>query len=136
MRAWLDRNEADFPSDGSAVTIYTQDISYTAEDFTKIDAIVAELDNMTGTTEWLHYGKALRQNVQTPWEAAAGFWWPHLKEFIATHEPTADWREALRRGRFPAYFADFLSHEDGSIYKNSFRYSMSLIKVAYHRLLW
>ena len=60
-------------------------------------------------------------SVQTPWEAAAGFWWPDLKEFIANHEAITDWREALVRGHFPAYLADFLNHEEGSIYKHSFR---------------
>ena len=122
MRAWIDRNAADFPSDGAAVTIYTQEITYTVEDFEKIDAIVGELDNMTETETWILYGdKELRKNVQTPWEAAAGFWWPDLKEFICNHEATKDWREALLRGRFPAYLSDFLNHEEGSIYKNSFR---------------
>lgn len=127
LTSWLGENAIAFPSDGPGVTIYTQDISYTIKDFEKIDAIVAEMDNMTRThNEWVHYGKELPNAVQTPWEIATGFWWPDLKKFIANHKAVKDWRQALALGHLPMYLSDFLNHEDGAVYKNSFRFSREL----------
>ena len=123
MRSWLDQNEIDFPSDGYGVEFYTQDVSYTVEDFEKIERIINQLDNLTRIhDEWVHYGKQLPQVVQTPWKIATGFWWTDLKKFISDHKAVKNWREALVNGHFPMYLSDFLHHEKGSIYKNNFRF--------------
>ena len=127
FRAWVDRNKIDFPSDGYSVSFFTEEISYTAEDFENIEMMVNELDNLTRThNEWVHYGKDLPKSVQTYWEAASGFWWPDLKMFIANNKNIKDWREVFAKGRFPMYFSDFLHHEEGSMYNNNFRFSGNL----------
>jgi len=127
FRAWIDQNKIDFPSDGYGVNFFTQGISYTIEDFEKIEMMVNELDNLTRThNEWVHYGKELPKSVQTVWEAATGFWWVDLKMFIAHHKDIKDWREVFDNGRFPMYLSDFLHHEDGSIYTHNFRFSGNL----------
>ena len=127
FRAWVDRNDLDFPSDGYGINFYTQELSYTMEDFEKIEVTVNELDNLTVThNEWVHYGKELPKSVQTPWEVATGFWWNDFKEFIVNHRDVKDWREAFAAGLFPIYLSDFLHHEDGSSYKGSFRFSGNL----------
>ena len=123
FRAWLDQKDVNFPSDGWGVIIYTQEISYTMQDFEKIDMIVSGLDNLTREhNEWVHYGKQLSKAVQVPFERGTGFWWLDLKAFIAEHKATKDWREVIRRGKLPLYISDFLNHEDGSIYTNNFRF--------------
>ena len=127
LTSWLNQNAIAFPSDGPGVTIYTQDISYTVEDFEKIETIAMDMDNLTKThNEWVHYGKELPKAVQTPWEVATGFWWPDLKKFIADHKAVKDWRQVLALGHLPMYLSDFLHHEDGAIYKNSFKFSGDL----------
>ena len=123
LRSWLDQKEVNFPSDGWGVFIYTQDISYTMQDFEKIDMIATGLDNLTKEhNEWVHYGKQLSKAVQVPFERGTGFWWLDLKAFIAEHKATKDWRDVIQRGKLPLYLSDFLHHEDGSIYKNNFRF--------------
>ena len=123
FKEWLDQRDVDFPSDGWGVIVYTQGISYTMEDFEKIDMIATGLDNLTREhNEWVHYGKQLSKAVQVPFERGTGFWWLDLKEFIAEHKTTKDWREVIRLGKLPLYLSDFLNHEDGSIYKNNFRF--------------
>ena len=118
----------DFPSDGWGVNFYTEEISYTLEDFEKVDKMLTELDNLTRThNEWVHYGKKLPSNLQTSWEAATGFWWLDFKKFIANHRAINDWREAIASGRFPMYLSDFLHHEDGMLYTNAFRFSKDLM---------
>ena len=127
FRAWIDRNELDFPSDGYGINFYTQELSYSIQDFEKIEVTINELDNLTVThNEWVHYGKELPKSVQTPWEVATGFWWRDFKEFMANHKAVKDWRNALAEGKFSLYLSDFLHHEDGSSYKSSFRFSGDL----------
>ena len=127
FKAWFDQNKLDFPSDGYGVTFFTAELSYTMEDFEKVEMIVQELDNLTRThTEWLHYGTELPQSVQTIWEISTGFWWSDLKIFITHHKLIKDWRKAITKGHFPIYLSDFLHHEDGAIYKNHFRFSGNL----------
>ena len=127
FRAWVDQNELDFPSDGYGINFYTQELSYTMEDFEKIEVTVNELHNLTVThNEWVHYGKELPKSVQTPWEVATGFWWYDFKEFIANHRDVKNWRDAFAEEKFPIYLSDFLHHEDGSSYKGSFRFSGNL----------
>ena len=123
LRSWLDQKNVDFPSDGWGVIIYTQEISYTMQDFEKIDFIASGLDNLTREhNEWVHYGKQLSKAVQVPFERGTGFWWLDLKAFMAEHKSTKDWREVIRQGKLPLYLSDFLHHEDGSIYNNNFRF--------------
>ena len=87
FRAWLERRDIDFPSDGDSVSFFIRDISYTAQDFEKIEVMVNELNNLTRThSEWLYYGRELPKSVQTPFEAATGFWWSDFKNFIANHK--------------------------------------------------
>ena len=127
LKAWIRQNDKHFPTDGYGVTIYSQEVSYELEDFLKIDLIVTDLDNLTKThNEWVHYGKDLPKTVQTPWEVATGFWWNDLKKFMANQKNIKDWQTAFTQGNFPIYFSDFLHHEDGSVYNNSFRFSAEL----------
>ena len=125
---FIEQKSIDFPVDGWGVNIYTEEISYTLEDFEKIDAMVSKLDNLTRThNEWVHYGAELPNNLQTCWEIATGFWWLDFKKFIAHHRAIDDWREAIASGHFPMYLSDFLHHEDGMLYTNSFRFSEDLM---------
>ena len=127
FRAWLERRDIDFPSDGESVSFFMRDISYTAEDFERVEAMVNELNNLTTTrNEWLHYGRELPKSVQTPFEAATGFWWTDFKMFITNHKNYKDWREAIAEGIFAMYLSDFLHHEEGSIYNYNFRFSGNL----------
>ena len=127
LHAWFEQNDLNFPTDGYGVNFFTQEISYSIEDFSKIEKVISDLDNLTKThNEWVHYGKNLPQTVQTQWESATGFWWTDLKEFMKKHKYVKDWREAFPAGQFPLYLSDFLHHEDGSIYNNSFRFSDTL----------
>lgn len=127
LKKWIDQNAIDFPSDGWGANIYSQDISYTLDDFEKIEMIVKELDNLTKVhNNWVHYGKKLPKTLQLPLEVATGFWWQDLKEFIATYKPVKNWREAFIIGKFPKYLSDFLHHKDGSIYKRYFQFSEEL----------
>ena len=123
FRAFLEQKNTDFPSDGWGVTIYTQEILYTLEDFKKIDMIVKELDDLTREhNEWIHYGKELPKAVQAPFERSSGFWWMDLKKFIAKQKGIEDWKKVIRDGSFPLYLSDFLHNAEGSIYKNNFRF--------------
>ena len=123
-RDFVEQKAMDFPVDGWGVNIYTQEISYTLEDFEKIDTIVTKLDNLTQVhNEWVHYGAELPNNLQTCWEIATGFWWMDFKKFIANHRAIDDWRVAMTSGHFPMYLSDFLHHEDGLLYATSFRFS-------------
>ena len=127
LKAWIRQNEKHFPSDGYGVTIYSQEVFYELEDFLKIELIVSKLDNLTRShNEWVHYGKELPKTVNTPWEVATGFWWHDLKEFMANQKNITEWKTAFTQGNFPMYLSDFLHHEDGSIYNNSFRFSSEL----------
>ena len=127
LKAWIRQNDKHFPSDGYGVTIYSQEVSYELEDFLKIELIVNDLDNLTRThNEWVHYGKDLPKTVQTPWEVATGFWWHDLKEFVANRKNISEWKTTFTHGNFPMILSDFLHHEDGSIYNNSFRFSDEL----------
>ena len=127
LREWIDQNDKDFPTDGWGANIYSQDISYTLDDFEKVETIVNKLDNLTKVhNNWVHYGKQLPKTLQLPFEVATGFWWQDLKEFIATRKSANNWREAIILGLFPMYLSDFLHHKDGSIYKRYFRFSDEL----------
>ena len=128
LKAWIRQNDEHFPSNGYGVTFYSQEVSYDLEDFLKVDLIVNDLDNLTKThNEWVHYGKKdLPKTVHTPWEISTGFWWQDLKKFMAKQKNIHDWKTAFTEGKFPIYFSDFLHHEDGSIYNNSFRFSADL----------
>ena len=125
---FIKQKAIDFPIDGWGVNIYTQEISYTIEDFEKIDTLVTKLDNLTRThNEWVHYGAKLPKNLQTCWEIATGFWWMDFKKFISNHRSINDWREVIASGGFPMYLSDFLHHEDGMLYTNAFRFSEDLM---------
>ena len=128
LKAWIRQNDEHFPSNGYGVTFYTQEVSYDLADFLKIDLIVNDLDKLTEThNEWVHYGnKDLPKTVHTPWEIATGFWWHDLKMFMAKQKNVSEWKIAFQQEKFPMYFSDFLHHEDGSIYNNSFRFSTEL----------
>ena len=128
LRLWIDQNEVDFPTDGWGVNFYTQDISYTLDNFEKLDKIVNDLDNLTRTQGHLvHYGKKLPKNVQSLFETATGFWWQDFKNHIAEYKAHKDWREALDVGLLQKYLSDFLYHKDGSIYRNNFKFSTDII---------
>ena len=127
-RDFVKQKAIDFPVDGWGVNIYTQELSYTLEDFEKVDTMVAKLDNLTRShNEWVHYGAELPNNLQTCWEIATGFWWMDFKKFIANHRAIEDWREAIASGHFPMYLSDFLHHEDGMLYTSAFRFSEDLM---------
>merc|ERR1712080_653255 len=124
MKEWLDQNTIDFPSDVYGVDFYTQELSYTVEDFNKIEGIVNGLDNLTRShNEWIHYGKDLPQIIQTIWTLDTGFWWTDLKKFIVDQKALKDWRVALVQGHLPMYLSDFLHHRNGSSYIKNFRFA-------------
>ena len=127
LKAWFDKNEIDFSTDGYGVDFYTQNTSYTIEDFEKIDNLVNQLVDLTQShSEWVHFGKELPKTLQTPWEVASGFWWSDFKTFLNKTKDIQIWREGFSDGLFPLHFSDFLHHEYGSIYNTHFRFSSDL----------
>ena len=127
FKKWVDQNNIDFPSDGFGVNFYTQEVPYDLENFMKIDKMINELDDLTKThKEWVHYGKSLPMLLSTPLETATGFWWPDLKRYIMLQKGVRSWKDPFHNGQFPLYLSDFLNNENGSIYKNSFRFDGTL----------
>ena len=127
FKKWIEQNDIDFPTDGFGVNFYTQEVPYALENFVKIDKMINQLDDLTKThKEWVHYGKSLPMLVSTPWETATGFWWPDLKSHIMLQKGVRSWKDPFHNGLFPLYFSDFLNNENGSIYKNHFRFNGTL----------
>ena len=55
------------------------------------------------------------------------FWWPDLKEFMATRKNATDWRTTISDGSFAKYLSDFLLHRDGGENKDKFIFERDIV---------
>merc|ERR1719188_1263716 len=104
--------EEDFPESDIVATVYSGEIEYTLDNFEKIERMVGEFEEYASKTGLLD---------------EVDFWWPDLKEFMATRKNATDWRTTILDGSFAKYLSDFLLHRDGGENKEKFIFERDIV---------
>jgi Niemann-Pick C1 protein len=125
LKLFIDESEDHYPTNGYGASVYTGGLPYTAENFEKLDAMVAKLDGMAHEGDIISYGEKLPL-LSGSWDLSTGFWWTDLKDFMRKKRNVTDWRTTFADDSLRLHLSDYLHREEGAQDKINFEFEVDL----------
>ena len=125
----MDVSEDHFPESDIVADIYSGEINFNEDDFSRLESIVEDFELLYKEGEYLE-GKLRNERnllLQFLFVSDIFFWWRDFKTFLAEKKDTSDWRQAISNGSIVQYLSDFLFHPDGGKNMDSFMFETELV---------